>query len=156
MKAALKLILELRYKWINQYRLQVSLQRKVEYIPRIKHNKQIITVLCMYVCMYQGWAKRSGACTATFNDLLCCPFLINPLLILHLKWSVGLYLWGCHSSHLVPWKTGPGDEILNILWPHNHIGYVGKIKEGETRLKAGSFLNVGDGKLYKINAHQKT
>jgi hypothetical protein len=31
---------------------------------------------------------------------------------------------GLHSSHFVPKRTGPSDEILNKLWPHNHIGYV--------------------------------
>jgi hypothetical protein len=31
---------------------------------------------------------------------------------------------GRHSSHLVPRKTGPGDERLNKPWPHNHMGYV--------------------------------
>lgn len=40
--------------------------------------------VCMYVCM-RGWAKRSSSCTTTFNVLLCFPFLINPLLSLHLE-----------------------------------------------------------------------
>jgi hypothetical protein len=31
---------------------------------------------------------------------------------------------GRHSSHLVPKRTGPNDEILNKLWPHNHLVYV--------------------------------
>jgi hypothetical protein len=26
--------------------------------------------LCMYVCMYKGWAIKSNPCTTTFNDLL--------------------------------------------------------------------------------------
>jgi hypothetical protein len=56
--------------------------------------------------------------------IYCSSPLINPLLILHFKWNVGLYLWGHHSSYLVPKITDPGDEILNKLWPHNHIGYV--------------------------------
>jgi hypothetical protein len=32
------------------------------------------------VCMYEGWAKRSGPCTATFSDLFCFPFLIKPFI----------------------------------------------------------------------------
>jgi hypothetical protein len=27
-----------------------------------------------HVCMYKGWAMKSGPCTATFSDLLCFPF----------------------------------------------------------------------------------
>jgi hypothetical protein len=34
--------------------------------------------------------------------IYCVSPLINPLLILHFRWYVGLYLWGCHSNHLVP------------------------------------------------------
>jgi hypothetical protein len=30
-----------------------------------------------YVCMYKGWAVKSGPCTATFNDLLCFPFWLT-------------------------------------------------------------------------------
>jgi hypothetical protein len=33
-------------------------------------------------------------------------------------------LMGHHSSHLVPWGASSGDEILNKLWPHNHVGAV--------------------------------
>jgi hypothetical protein len=56
--------------------------------------------------------------------IYCASLLINPLLILCFGWNVGHYLWGRHNSHLFPRSTGPGDEILNTLWPHNHIGYV--------------------------------
>jgi hypothetical protein len=34
------------------------------------------------------------------------------------------YLWGRQKIHLIPWRTGPGDEILNELEPHNRIGRV--------------------------------
>jgi hypothetical protein len=44
-----------------------------------------VMYVCMYVCMYKGWATKSSPCTATFNDLLCFPFLIDPLLIPHLE-----------------------------------------------------------------------
>jgi hypothetical protein len=38
--------------------------------------------------------------------------------------NVGLSFWGCHSSHLAPWRTGPGDRIFNNkLWPHNHVAH---------------------------------
>jgi hypothetical protein len=30
--------------------------------------------VCMYVCMYKGWAIKFSPCTATFNVLLCLPF----------------------------------------------------------------------------------
>jgi hypothetical protein len=66
------------------------------------------------------------------------PLLINFSLILHLKWNVGLYLWGRHSSDLVPWRTGTGDEILNKLWPRNHVGCVWLI-----RLLQGTFRKWG-------------
>jgi hypothetical protein len=56
--------------------------------------------------------------------IYCASPLINPLLILHFRWNVGPYLWGRHNSHLDPRSTGPGDEILNKLGPHNHVGYV--------------------------------
>jgi hypothetical protein len=45
----------------------------------------------MYVCLYKEWAIKSSPSTATFNDLLCFPLLINPLLIPHLEWRV--YTW---------------------------------------------------------------
>jgi hypothetical protein len=51
------------------------------------------------------------------------PLWNNSLLILHFEWNVGLYLLGCHKSHLVPWRIDPGDDIFswNILggkeWP---------------------------------------
>jgi hypothetical protein len=72
----------------------------------------------------KGWPIKSSPCTMTFNDLLCFPFLINPLLIPHFEWSVGLCILGHHSSHLVPWKTGQGYEILHELQPPSHAGYV--------------------------------
>jgi hypothetical protein len=34
-----------------------------------------IMYVCMYVCMSERWAIRSGRCTATFNDLLCLPLV---------------------------------------------------------------------------------
>jgi hypothetical protein len=81
---------------------------------------------CMYVRTYV--CMGVGGRTTTFNDLLCFPFLIAPLLIPHLEWSVGLCRWGRHSSHLVPWRTGTGNEILYELQPHNHIECVWLIR----------------------------
>jgi hypothetical protein len=34
-------------------------------------------IVYMYVCMYKGWAMKSGPCTATFNDLFCFPFCLT-------------------------------------------------------------------------------
>jgi hypothetical protein len=65
-----------------------------------------------YVCMYKGWAIKSSPCTATLQWSIVLPLLITPLLIPHPEWSVGLCIWARHRSHLVPWKTDPGDEIL--------------------------------------------
>jgi hypothetical protein len=45
--------------------------------------------------------------------IYCTSLWINPLLIPHFEWNVGLYLWRRHNGHLVPWRTGPGDKILN-------------------------------------------
>jgi hypothetical protein len=47
--------------------------------------------------------------------IYCASPLTSPLLIPHFEWNVGLYLCGHHKSHLVPWRTDPGDEILNEL-----------------------------------------
>jgi hypothetical protein len=83
--------------------------------------KHCVVPFTRYVCMRGG--PQSGPCTATITDLLCFPFdqsFINPTLTMKCR----LCLWGCQSSYLVPWRTGPGDEILNELQPHNHIGYV--------------------------------
>jgi hypothetical protein len=71
----------------------------------------------LYVCMCKGGPWPSL--------IYCASPLSNPLLILHFRWNVGPHLWGRHNSHLVPWSTGPGDKILNKLWPHDHIEQVG-------------------------------
>jgi hypothetical protein len=80
----------------------------------------------MYTCIYLFIrVGHSDLALALWPSLICCvSSLINPLLILHFGWNVGPYLRGCHNSHLVPRSTGPGDKILNKLWPHNHMGYV--------------------------------
>jgi hypothetical protein len=80
--------------------------------------------VCIYVYMYKGWAIKIQLLHRDFQWSIVLPLLINPLLIPHLEWSVGLCIWDSHSSHLVQWRPGPGDEILNKVWPHNHIGYV--------------------------------
>jgi hypothetical protein len=70
--------------------------------------------------MHKGWALVPRP-----SMIYCASsFLVNTLLILHFEWNIGLCLWGRHNSHVVPKKTGPVDEILNTLWPHNHIGCV--------------------------------
>jgi hypothetical protein len=81
-----------------------------------------VLFLCMYVW---GVGHRIQLLHRDLQWSVVLPLLINPLLILHLEWNVGLHLWGHHcSSHFVPWRTGPGDEIWSKLQPHNHIGYV--------------------------------
>jgi hypothetical protein len=78
-------------------------------------------IFTLYVCN----RGRSHLALALPPFLIYCASpLISPLLIPHFEWSAGLYFWGCHTSHMVPWKTGPGDEILGELWPHSHIGHV--------------------------------
>jgi hypothetical protein len=58
---------------------------------------------CVYVYIYIY--IRGGPEIRLHRDLhwsIVLPLLINPLLILHSEWNVGLYLWGRHNSHLVP------------------------------------------------------
>jgi hypothetical protein len=75
----------------------------------------------MYVCM----RGRSHLAPAPGPSLFyCASSLISPLGIPHFKWNAELYLWGLHKSHLVPWRTGPGDTILKELKPHSHKGHV--------------------------------
>jgi hypothetical protein len=39
------------------------------------HEQAICKLLLVsYVCMYKGWAMKSGPCNETFNDLVCFPF----------------------------------------------------------------------------------
>jgi hypothetical protein len=72
----------------------------------------------MNECMHNGWTTINWPMHC---DLQWCVML---RFILHFKWNVGLCVQGHQRSHLVPWKTGPGDWILSKVWPHNHIGYV--------------------------------
>jgi hypothetical protein len=98
--------------------------------------------MSMYICM-NVW-EVGHKIWLLHHDLqwsIVLPLLINPLLILHLEWSVGLHLGGCHSSYLVPWRTGPGDEILNNLWPNNCIGYVADSSSSRHLLQIGSSVN---------------
>jgi hypothetical protein len=73
--------------------------------------------------MHKGWAILNLPLYHDLQWFVVFPLLINPLSILYFERNVELCLRGRHSSHLVPWKIGPGDEILNKLWPHNHKGY---------------------------------
>jgi hypothetical protein len=95
-----------------------------------------MTHLCTYVCIRGGpW---NPALASRPSMIYCASPLINPLLILHFEWNVELYLWRRHNSHLIPWRTGPGDETLTELWPHNHIRYVWLI-----RLLLSTFHKLG-------------
>jgi hypothetical protein len=73
--------------------------------------------------MNKGRPKSAHA-LRRYLDLLCIPLCFTLPTALHFEWSVVSDLWGRRGSHLVSWNNGPGDEILNKLWPHNHIGYV--------------------------------
>jgi hypothetical protein len=107
-----------RYNWCQCETEDTSLYTYLTDIDHVLFGWPI----CMYVCVRVG---HSNLALALRPSLICYASpLINPLLILHFGWNVGPYLWWHHNSHLVPWNTGPGDEILNKLWPHNHIGYV--------------------------------
>jgi hypothetical protein len=91
----------------------------------VVHYKARNHMYILYVCVYVwGVGQKIRPLHRDLQWCIVLPLFINPLLILHLEWSVGLCLWGRHSSDLVPWKSGPGDGILNKLWPHNHTGYV--------------------------------
>jgi hypothetical protein len=98
----------------------------------------ILSFVCMYV-----W-EVGQKIRPLHRDLqlsIVLPLLISPLLIPHLEWSVGLCLRGLHSSHLVPWKTGPGDEILNKLWSHNHRICVADSSSSRHLLQMASSVN---------------
>jgi hypothetical protein len=56
--------------------------------------------VCMYVCTWGGPEIRPLHRDVQWS--IVRPLLINPLLILHFEWSVGLYLWGRHNSHYAP------------------------------------------------------
>jgi hypothetical protein len=58
-----------------------------------------IKSICMYVCIRVGPEIRPLHRDLQWSIVL--HILINPLLILHFEWNVGLYLWGHHNSHLV-------------------------------------------------------
>jgi hypothetical protein len=49
----------------------------------------------MYVCMYVwGVGHNTRPLHRDLQWSIVLPLLINPLLILHLEWSVELHLWG--------------------------------------------------------------
>jgi hypothetical protein len=73
----------------------------------------------LYVCTSGG---PHPAPAPRPSQVYCASPLISPLSILRFEWNLGLCLWGRRSSHLIPWRTGPRDEIVNKLWPHSHIG----------------------------------
>jgi hypothetical protein len=118
--------------------------------------------VCMYECMYTYVyvVRMSHRIRPLHRDLqwsIVLPFLINSSLIPPLEWSVGLSLWGRHSSHLDPWRTGPGDEILNKLWSHNHTGCVWLIrvlgtfrKWGHQSIPAWKGALLGDSVLWIV------
>jgi hypothetical protein len=80
---------------------------------------QAIGYVCyMYVCMR---GRHHPAPTPRSSPVYWASPLISPLSIQHFEWNAGLHIWGRHKWHSVPRRTGAGDEILNELYPHNHI-----------------------------------
>jgi hypothetical protein len=93
------------------YRCFWLLPTTVAYILILLHYLSRI-LSRMYV--YDRGGPHSALALRQF--LIYCGFpLISPLLIPHFEWSAGRYLWERHRGHLVPWKTGPGHEILSEL-----------------------------------------
>jgi hypothetical protein len=90
-----------------------------------KHHASLSTRLFHLWRWMNEWGMGHNPVLAPLPSMISCASpSINPLLILHLEWNVGLYLRGRHSSHSVPWRSCPGDEVLNKQRPHNHIGYM--------------------------------
>jgi hypothetical protein len=77
------------------------LRRPLITVPnKINHVSVNLHYCCMYVCMYKGGPKTGLAPRPLM--IYCASIFINPWLIPHFEWSVGLCLWGRHSNHLVP------------------------------------------------------
>jgi hypothetical protein len=75
----------------------------------LRTSQKVWFILTSY-CMYKEWGIKLQPlhCELQWSSVL--PRLMNPLLVPHLEWRVWLCIWWRHSSHLVPWRTGPGDE----------------------------------------------
>jgi hypothetical protein len=95
---------------LNCYSLSSS-HAAVSYPTWMKSHlpSHVVIIKCfiwvLIVCMYAY--NRGGPHSAlALRPLLiyCASPLISPLLIPHFEWSAGLYLWGRHRGHLVPWK----------------------------------------------------
>jgi hypothetical protein len=84
--------------------------------------------MCVHVCVHtyvcKGWVKIHPALALRSPRLMCFLLLLIALSILNFWLSIGLSLWGCHGTRLVPWNNDPGDEMMGKLLPHNYIGYV--------------------------------
>jgi hypothetical protein len=73
-----------------------------------------LSVTCSVYATFLDWFTSVSRRFVVIILTLFLPIL--PILCIR--------IWGRHSSHSVSWKTGPGDEILHALQPHNHIGCV--------------------------------
>jgi hypothetical protein len=115
-------------QWPRGLRHEMSLPSRTPgwwvWIPLKAQMYVCVYSVFVYVCVYMigEGLIRPLHCDHFWSIVL--PLLINPLLIPHFDWSAGLYLWGRHRSHRVPWKTVPGGDILDELKPHSHIGHV--------------------------------
>jgi hypothetical protein len=66
---------------------------------------------CMYVCMYvEGVGHKIQPLHRELQWSIVLPLLINPLLIPHLEWSVGLCIWG----------------VIVVTWFHEELAQVMK------------------------------
>jgi hypothetical protein len=95
--------------WLAVYRQTAEtggIRKKAKFSPHhlVKAWNKPFALCSIYATMYVY--SRGGPHTALAprpSLIYCASPLINPLLIPHFEWSAGLYLWGRHRSHRVPW-----------------------------------------------------
>jgi hypothetical protein len=95
--------------------------------------------------MYVRWVGHNPALAPRPSKIYSDSPLIRPLLIYlipQLEWNVEhSLLWGRHNSHLVQWRTGPGDEIVDGLQPHSYRGRVADSSSSRHLSHMGSSVN---------------
>jgi hypothetical protein len=99
---------------------------------------------CVCVCVCVCERERGGLHLAPAprpSLIYCASPLISSLLIPHFKWNVGHYLWGHHKSHLVPWRTGPGDNLKWLIASQSHRTCVADLSSSRHLSQVGSSVN---------------
>jgi hypothetical protein len=86
---------EINWKW---NKVRCSYETGITLYAQTRH--WLTNQPSMYVCIRGGPEIRPLHRDLQWSIVL--PLLINPILILPFEWSVGLYLWEHHNSHLVP------------------------------------------------------